>query len=278
MNLSNQDVQIAQAMFVSSSTQQHPLGARGADDMGRIYRYCRAGAVDLVMGTFQQGVGIVAGHLTLTPHTNTGGTSPGSTSIFVTCVSAISTGLYNEGLLMVASGSGGGGSFKINSFGPAFASASTTPIPFAQGSVPAGATAEFRLYPEDAIPTTTNMTIATSSKISIIPNEYMNVVVCPATTLTGPPVGLCVYPITATQFGWLQTWGPAAVLSNDTAAFGAGVVAAASTCGRAEGVQGAAAAATTTFLGNLLKSPVVGYLLAVGVQGEWRPMFLTISP
>lgn len=277
MNLSNQDVSLAQQMFVSSSTQQHPLGTRGADDMGRIYRYCRAGGSDLAMGTVQQGQAVVAGGLTLTPHTTTGGTAPFSTSIMVTCVSAISTGFYNEGLLMVASGSGGGGVFKINSFGPAFASASGTPF-FAQGAVSTGATGEFRLYFEDAIPIMTNMTISTSSKISLVPNAYMGVVQCPVTTLTGPVVGVCVYPITTLQFGWLQTWGPCAVLSNDTGAFGIGLVAASSTAGRVEGVQGAVAAATTTFLGNLLKSPVIGYYMAVGVQGEFRPVFLTISP
>jgi hypothetical protein len=275
MNLSNQDIQIGQGMFISSSTQQHPLGARGSDDMGRVYRYCRAGASDLVMGTVQQGSAVAAGGLTLAVHTTSGGTAPGSQSIMVTCVSAISTGFYNDGLLMVASGSGAGGVFKIQSFGPAFASASGTPF-FAQGAVSTGATGEFRLYFEDAIPVMTNMTISTSSKISLIPNAYNGVVQAPVTTLTGPIAGICVYPITTLQFGWLQTWGPCAVLSNDTTALGNVVVGVAATTGRIEGAVGGTTGAT--ILGNLMKSPIIGYMMAVGVQAEWRPVFLTISP
>ena len=49
MNLSNQDVQLGQAMFESSATQKHPLGTRGSDTFGRVWRYVKAGAVDLAM-------------------------------------------------------------------------------------------------------------------------------------------------------------------------------------------------------------------------------------
>ena len=274
MNLSSGYVELSQGMFVSSATQGPPLGVSGRDDMGRVYKYCRAGASDLAMGTVLQGPATVAGNLTLTPHTTTGGTSPGSVNIMVTCVSAVSTGFYNEGLLMVASGSGGGGSYKINNFFSLGGSAT------GQGgvSISTGATWKFILYNEDAIPVMTNMTIATSSKISLIPNPYMNVIVAPANTLTGPIVGVCTYPITATQFGWLQTWGPCAIVSNDTVLLGGNLVGVATTAGRVEGAQGAAAAATTTFLGNLLRSPIIGFAMAVGVQAEWRPVFLTLAP
>lgn len=262
MNFSNQNVQLAQGMFISSATQQHPLGTRGYDDMGRAYAYARAGAVDLVAGNVIQGVGVVTGHLTLTPHTTTGGTTPGSVQIMVTCVSAVSTGLYNEGLLIVASGSGQGTEYKINSC-PA---------------VSTGATGLFTLYFEDAIPVMTNMTIATSSKISLLANPFMNCIQAPVTTATGPIAGVCTYPITATQYGWLQTWGPAPVLSNDTTALGSPVVGVGSTAGRVEGWVAATSGATSTFLGNLTRGPVIGYMMAVGVQGEVRPVFLTIRP
>lgn len=262
MNFSNQNVQLAQGMFISSSTQVHPLGTRGYDDMGRAYRYARAGASDLVAGNVIQGVGAVAGHLTLAVNTTSGGTTPGSMSIAVTAVSAISTGLYNEGLLIVASGSGQGTAYKINSC-PA---------------VSTGATGAFTLYFEDAMPVMTNMTIATSSKISLIPNPYMNVIQAPVTTLTGPIAGVCTYPITATQYGWLQTWGPAPVLSNDTTALGDPVIGVGSTAGRVEGWVAATSGATSTFLGNLTRGGAIGYMMAVGVQGEVRPVFLTIAP
>lgn len=262
MNLSNQNLQLGQGMFVSSSTQVHPLGTRGYDQMGRAFRYARAGASDLVAGNVVQGAALVAGHLTLAVNTTSGGTSPGSTSIAVTCVSAVSTGFYNEGLLMVASGSGAGTSYMINQ----------CPV------VSTGATGAFTLYFEDQIPVLTNMTISTSSKISLVPNPYMNVIQAPVTTLTGPIAGVATYVITSTQYGWLQTWGPCAVLSNDTAAAFDPVIGVGSTAGRVEGWVSATSAATATFLGNLTRGPSIGSYMAIGVQGEWRPVFLTIAP
>lgn len=262
MNFSNQNVQLAQGMFIDSATQLHPLGTRGYDDMGRAYRYVRAGASDLVAGQIVQGVATVAGHLTLAPHTTTGGTTPGSTQIMVTCVSAISTGLYNEGLLIVASGSGQGTAYKISN----------------HAAVSTGATGTFNLYFEDAMPATTNMTIATSSKISLLPNPYMNVIAVPATTPTGMAVGIAQYPITATHYGWVQTWGPGCVITNDTAASMTPFTAVSTTSGRAEGVSNMTTASTTTFLNQLIKSPVIGYYLAAGVAGEVRPVFITIQP
>ncbi len=262
MNFSNQNVQLAQGMYISSSTQQHPLGTRGYDDMGRAYAYCRAGASDLAAGFVIQGAAIPAGGLTLACHTTTGGTTPGSTQIMVTCVSAISTGFYNEGLLIVASGSGQGTEYKISS----------TP------AVSTGATGAFTLYFEDAMPVMTNMTIATSSTISLIPNPYMNVIKAPVTTLTGPIVGVSKYPITATQYGWLQTWGPSSVVMQDTGAAGTSIVGVSATTGRAASLSNMTTGSTTTFLNNLVGSPIIGYLLAVGVVAEVRPVFLTIRP
>ena len=262
MNLSNQPLEMGQGMFVSSATQLHPLGIRGTDDMGRWYRYCRAGASDLVAGNVIQGPATVAGNLTLVVNTTSGGTSPGSTSISVTCVSAVSTGFYREGLLIVASGSGQGTAYKINT----------------HAAVSTGATGAFTLYFEDAIPVLTNMTISTSSTISLVANPYMNVIQAPVTTLTGPVVGVATYVITATQYGWIQTWGPCGVLMNDTSAIGDNVVGVASTAGRAEGWVAATSGATSTFLGNLTRSPIIGFNMAAGVQGEVRPVFLTITP
>ena len=272
-NPSNQFAEIAvQNMFVSSSTQNAKLGQRAALNDGRVFRYARAGAVDLVAGNVIQGPATVAGALTLAMQTTSGGTSPGSTSISVTCASAVSTGFYNDGFLMVASGSGAGGMYKIEWFKAMGATGSEL-----GASISTGAIGEFRLYFEDAIPALTNMTLGVStSKISLIPNPYMNVVAAPITTLTGPIVGAATYVIKATEYGWLQTWGPCAMLHNDTTALGNVLVGVAATIGRVEGAVGGTTGAT--ILGNLMKSPIIGYNMAVGVQGEWRPVFLTIAP
>jgi len=262
MNFGYHEVELGQSNFVSSATQQHPLGTKGRTQDGRMFVYVRAGASDLVAGNVIQSAATSAGHLTLAVNTTSGGTSPGSTSIAVTCVSAVSTGFYNEGYAIVATGSGQGSAYGIQ----------VCP------AVSTGATGVFTLYTEDAIPSLTNMTISTSSKISLVPNPYQNVIQAPATTLTGMVAGVAQYVITATQFGWIQTWGLAAVISNDTTAAGDPVIGVASTAGRVEGIVSATSGATATFLGNMVRGPVIGYMVVVGVQGEVRPVFLTIAP
>ncbi len=271
-NPSNQFSEITQQqMFVSSSSPNAGIGQRAALPDGRVYRYCRAGAVDLIAGTVIQGPATVAGGLTLTMHTTSGGTSAGSTMIAVTCVSAVSTGFYNDGFAMIASGSGAGGMYKIQWFKAVGATGAEL-----GPSVSTGAIGEFRLYYEDAIPALTNMTLGVStSKISLIPNPYQNVVIAPVTTLTGPIVGAATYVIKATEYGWIQTWGPCPMLHNDTTALGNVLVGVAATTGRVEGAVGGTTGAT--ILGNLMKSPIIGYNMAVGVQAEWRPVYLTIA-
>jgi hypothetical protein len=60
MNLSNQPVNLAQGMFVSSATQQHPLGTRGVDNFGHVHRYVKVGALDTVAGLAYQSAAPIA--------------------------------------------------------------------------------------------------------------------------------------------------------------------------------------------------------------------------
>lgn len=248
MNLSNQDVQLGQQYFTSSATQQHPLGTRGCDPFGRVYRYVRAGAVDLVAGTVVQAPATVAGNLTLALNTTSSGTSVGDTSFAVTCASAVSTGFYREGYAIIATGAGQGYIYSISN----------------NPAVSTGATGIFTLYPEDALV----VAMTTTSKVSLIPNLYMNVIQMPVTTATSVCIGVATYIITATQYGWIQTWGPCAVLTDDTTANGAMLNAVAATAGRASGFTAA----------SVLTGQILGNLMAAGVQAEWRPVYLKVSP
>lgn len=248
MNFSKQDLQLGQGNYVSSATQQHPLGERAYDAVGRVFRYCRAGASDLVAGNVVQAAATSAGHLTLAVHTTSGGTTIGSVAFAVTCASAVSTGFYREGFAMIATGAGQGYTYVIDN----------------HAAVSTGATGAFTLHPEDAF----IVAITTTSKISLLPNLYMNVIQMPVTTATNVAIGVAHYVITATQYGWIQTWGPLAVLSDDTTAAGSPLNAVASVAGRASGFTAA----------SLLTGQTIGNLIAVGVAGEWRPMYLKISP
>lgn len=82
----------------------------------------------------------------------------------------------------------------------------------------------------------------TSAKVVMKPAISAGVIQFPATTPTGIAVGVAQYAITAAQYGWIQTHGPAAVLS-DGSTFAVG-----SSVGTPSGTAGAVtvyAAATT---------------------------------
>ena len=78
MNLSNHDVMLGQNMFESSSTQKHPLGTRGVDAMGNVYRYVLAGAVDLIPGRVQQSPAPIAGSQAAAVNNAAGGNVAGT--------------------------------------------------------------------------------------------------------------------------------------------------------------------------------------------------------
>lgn len=252
MNLSNQDVQLAQQMFVSSSTQQHPLGTRGYTPDGRAYRYALAGAVDLIAGTVVQSPAAIAGHQTLAVNT-TSGVAVGATSVAVTCASAAATNFYAEGYAIIASGAGQGYLYSIDK----------------SPAVSTGATGQFTFYaPEDAI----QVAITTTSTVTLVANKYRGVIIVPATTATGLVVGVATYVITAAQYGWIQTWGPCATLSNDASAMGQLVNGIAATCGRVAFMSSPAVTACA------IVGQFVGHVYQTGVAGQWVIVDLRIAP
>jgi len=247
MNLSNQDVQLAQAMFVSSATQQHPLGTRGFTADGRVYRYVKAGASDLVAGNVIQSPALLTGNLASAVNT-TSAVSAGSVAISLTVASSAAANLYAEGYACISTGTGQGLFLEVNS----------------HPAVTAAGTGVFTLYGEDALPTA----ITTTTKIGLIQNKYNGVIQFPVTTATGVVVGVAPYIITASQFGWVQTWGYCACLIDVTPALGAMLNAVAATAGRAAVFTAA----------SLLTGQLLGIMAQVGVAGEFDVVDLRVSP
>lgn len=84
--------------------------------------------------------------------------------------------------------------------------------------------------------------VTTSAKVVMKRNPYSGVIQFPATTPTGAPVAVAIWPIAAAEYGWVQTRGPVTVLS-DGSTFAVG-----SAIGTPSGTAGAItvyAAATT---------------------------------
>lgn len=251
MNLSNTAGGLKQGMFVATASANHALGQRGVTADGRVYRYCLNGAVALVAGNVIQSPATPGGQLAKAVHTTTP-TGVGSLSINLTCGSSVAAGFYADGYLVTASGAGQGYVYTIAS----------------HAAVSTGATGVFQLYTEDSVV----VAITNTSTVSLIPNKYSGVIQAPVTTATGVIVGVAAYAIGITQYGWIQTWGPCAVLGEDTTAIGAPVDGIASTAGRVRAFTGVSS------IGTIATEQLVGYLMQANVAAQWVMVDLRIAP
>jgi hypothetical protein len=227
--------------FSWGSTQLHPLGTMAFSRDGRIFRYCQAGASDLVVGNIVQSAAPVANHLANTPPAVAIGDK---SFLYTPGATAGAANLYAEGTLMVDTTPGNGYTYGISGH-PAIVSATA-----------------FLLTLDDPI----QVALTASSRVGLHTHPYKNVIQCP-TTVTAPAVGGVVAPITATQYGWLQTRGPFAALINGTPAVGVGVVTSATTAGA---VDVAAVAAE-------INVRIIGRTMQVGVSTKNNGILLAID-
>jgi hypothetical protein len=210
IQLSGDTVVIGQSAFSSNATQQHKLGQKAVDNSGREFRYAKAGAVALVAGTLLQAAAEVTANQNLTAVA----AAVGDTVISSTSTVTVTANQYAGGFAIITTSSGVGVAYPILSHA-AYTSAAPT----------------FTL----AEPVTVALT--TSSKIDLVANPYNAVVINP-TTATSAPVGAAIYPIAISEFGWIQTKGPAALLADGTVTVGTAVVASNATAGAVEALTG----------------------------------------
>ena len=175
---------------VLTSDQRHKLGTRMALADGRVYRYCKNAAVE-----------IAAGRLVQAPVTDTAddmdlawsaGAAAGGTTITTGTSLTITKDQYKEGWLYTNDGAGEGQIYPIKS---------NTAVSGATGCV-------FTIDEEDGFVIALT---ATSSLFGVLYNIYDSVIVQP-TTITNVAVGVSPTTMTASYYGWLQTWGPCTLL------------------------------------------------------------------
>jgi hypothetical protein len=231
-------------VFGSYADDIHGLGAKAETPDGRKFRWAKAGASALVVGDMLQAPAADVDHDDITVRA----TAAGSTELLIT------TGAS-------------GGALDANEYAGGYAVIDTTP----------GLGYTYRISHHAAIAASTNgsiflmaddpiqVALTTSSKVTLIKNQYNGVIQTPATTLTGSAVGAAVYPIAASEYGWIQTGGTAAVLTGGTPIVGSAVVVPGDTAG--EVVADGAAAATQ----------VVGSMRIVGRDGKVCPVYLTLD-
>jgi hypothetical protein len=231
---------VGQELFSSSAVPAHALGELVTDGFGGKFRYVKAGASALVVGNMIQAPAEIANHYGCSVPI----TAVGATQVTVTPgATAGAANLYSNGWLVVDTTPGLGYRYPIASH-PAI-TASTAFVVTLKLPIQVAFTA--------------------STKVTLVPNPYSGVIQSPVTTLTGSVIGAAVYPITAGEYGWVQSGGPAAVLVAGTPGPGLGVVVPGTAAGCVV-VDGAASA-----------TPVVGYMMVTGVDGKVLPVVLTID-
>lgn len=238
-----------QAHRLNTVSSQYPLGQRMVYPDGRRWSYGLAGASALVVADVIQGKALVSGDYT--DVVVDVAAAIGATSVSLTTTTTTAANYYNAGWLHINkhAASAGGYSYKVK--------ATDSHAIFA-----ASAGHVVQLDPDDPL----RIALAVNDEAGLVPNAYNGMIQAPATTLTGRIVGVAQTPITAAYYGFVQTWGMAAVNSAASQIVGNIVIAILAAAGRV-GVADAAGIDQT-----------VGIVMSVPTTaGEFGSIFLTLE-
>ena len=207
----------------------------------RVFRYGLAGGVALTAGKLVQTiVGTKADHQDLAP---TAGVAAGEYEISVeTAGTDLTLNQYAGGYLYVNDAAGEGQCLKIKS----------NPVHDHSEDPSVVITCH------DALATA----ITTSSRVSLMSDPWSGLVVAPAAE-TGAVMGCPIIDMALSDYGWFQTYGPAAVLTVGTVVLGHNVV-------RSATVEGGVAPATSDIL------DIVGTCMLVDVTTDYSLIKLNI--
>ncbi len=246
--------------FNNYDARRWPLGTRMIMQDGRRFVFAAAGGTALVRGDMQQSEVPDADHDTLAVQA---AGAVGDRTISLTNGSdAIEADLYADGLACTeaVAGIGEGMVLKIELTHVLLAASVTVSLPLAAGY---------------GLPFALN----TSDTVTLIKNPYEDNIITAAPP-TAMVTGVACSAVPLDNWGWLQTWGPAAVLIDDTVVIG-GRVSAAGTAGNstvgsveASGIIITTTAPTTAQTTELLE---IGYCMEVAPTTGYGLIFLKIS-
>lgn len=180
---------VIQNLYQESVSPEHKLGELLVDQFGRKFRYVQNGGSALVTGNLLQEP---AEDTNFRSMVAAAASAIGSFEISVTLGgTAVTANMFENGDLIVESATGIGQQFKIVSHD---VQTSTT------------GTCVFKVDRPVAI-----AIVATTTQISVRKSSYDGVIAFP-TTPTGAPVGVALYAMTASYYGWIQSGGDVAAL------------------------------------------------------------------
>jgi len=229
--------------FAESSTQLFPLGTKLIYN-DRTFRYGLNGGSAITAGKLVQHVTEVAHHTNMAA---TAAVSAGETAISVeTNGTDITADQYAEGYLFVNDVNGEGQCLKVK-----------THLAHDHSSDPS---ISITCYDDLKTALTTN------SELTLMKHPYSAVVVAP-TTHTGACVGATTVDMTASYYGWFQTGGPAALLTDGTITLTAPVVRSDGTAGAVEVLDSDADA----------EGQVIGQTMCVSASGEYSLIWMQLD-
>lgn len=227
------------SLHETSAKAQHLLGQKMELPNGDIFRYCKAGGSNLVIGNVQQAPAPVADHVNQVIGASA---SVGDTEVTVTLgATAATADQYAGGYLVINDATGEGHTYPVLSH-PAHAGTGDLVVTLRE-------------------PIRVALTVDVS-EYTLVANPYNGVIIAP-TTETGPAVGVAPIAIPTTHFGWLQTHGVCSTLIAGTPGAGISVARSDTTAGAAE-------------IGDGILQPI-GAMVNTGVSGEHNAVRLQID-
>lgn len=233
-NLSGFTLIEAQGIYEGSTVQQHALGQMGMTTDGRKFRYAKAGEL-LVTGDLYQNAAVSTDFVSMAVPAIV---AIGESEIGVTLGgTAVTANMFDEGYLVVSASTGIGQQFQIESH---TVQTSTTGL------------CTFTIAGKLAV------ALSVTSTVTVVKNPYLDVVK-QATTPTGVAIGVAQFAIASGSFGWIQSGGIAACLSdsNTTSADAKGLSPSTTTAGTM-----ALALTTDARIGNTLQLTTVSAAVA----------------
>lgn len=246
--------------FNNYDSRRWPLGTRMVLQDGRRFAFANAAGTALVAGRVQQSAVPEGNFDTLV--LNVAG-AVGDRQVGITTGSvAVTAGLFDGGILIpeAAAGLGDGFLYTIDDGVVAIGTTSNGDIPLAAG---AGLQ--------------TALTAGTDT-ITILKNPYQDLLISPA-----PPealiAGIATSAIAADEFGWVQTWGPAAVLITGTLIIGGRVSASGTITNTTGAVEATGVLVTNTAVTIAQMSEIleVGWCMEIAPDTGLGAIFLKIS-
>ena len=230
-----------------SSVQQHPLGTRGIDPNGNVFRYASAGEALAQGKLVMQAAGVALHDMDLV----TAAAAQDATAITVTLgATAATLDQYKDGYIYVNDGPGEGQMFSVAG----------------NPAADASATLAVRLADGDDV----RVALTSASLCGLMVNPYSSVEIWDADDVDGPALGVSTALITSGYYCWIQTWGYCACLVDVAGVIGQPVKVSDGTDGSTELLDRDASNENDMVVG------IAAHIAAVST--DYGVLFLQISP